>query len=374
MGESKNIPIKNLFYMLCYAWDILEIKDDIRGGCDNCTNVYDLLARIFTYGIGKLIKGGFNRSYIERIDELSTLRGKIDIPHSILSISSNRHAMFCSYDEYSEDNLFNGILKYTLEFFIINTAISQETKNLIREQLGFFINIKSIAPKKYERKRIRFNQNNKIYVLLINIAVLIYDEMLATEEDGENTFKDFLREKQMHRVFEVFILNFYKKHLDSNYYDVSAPHIEWPLDLDVKVKELWCDFDVQDKLTARRTDVSINTRRDSKLNWQCIIDAKYYQSTFVGGYMNDYDERVRTAHINQIRGYLLDSKFEGFKLGALIYPLVARDLGRGYLYPLKDAPVIVKTINLNRDWGDIEKDLLSFIKKIGDSVRRMPKI
>lgn len=161
MGESKNIPIKNLFYMLCYAWDILEIKDDIRGGCDNCTNVYDLLARIFTYGIGKLIKGGFNRSYIERIDELSTLRGKIDIPHSILSISSNRHAMLCSYDEYSEDNLFNGILKYTLEFFIINTAISQETKNLIREQLGFFINIKSIAPKKYERKRIRFNQNNK---------------------------------------------------------------------------------------------------------------------------------------------------------------------------------------------------------------------
>ena len=90
--------------------------------------------------------------------------------------------------------------------------------------------------------------------------------------------------------------------------------------------------------------------------------------------MNDYDERVRTAHINQIRGYLLDSKFEGFKVGALIYPLVARDLGRGYLYPLKDAPVIVKTINLNRDWGDIEKDLLSFIKKIGDSVRRMPKI
>ena len=85
--------------------------------------------------------------------------------------------------------------------------------------------------------------------------------MLATEEDGENTFKDFLREKQMHRVFELFILNFYKKHLDSNYYDVSAPHIEWPLDLDVKVKELWCDFDVQDKLTARRTDVSINTRK-----------------------------------------------------------------------------------------------------------------
>lgn len=373
MGKAKNIPIKNLFYMLCYAWDILDIKDDIRGCCDNCTNVYDLLARIFTYGIGKLIKGGFNRSYIERIDELSTLRGKIDIPHSILSVSSNKHAMFCSYDEYSEDNLFNGILKYTLEFLIIKTAISQETKNLIRKQLGYFTNIKSIAPKKYERKRIRFNQNNKIYVLLINIAVLIYDEMLATEEDGENTFRDFLREKQMHRVFELFILNFYKKNLDSNYYDVSAPHIEWPLDFDEKVKEIWSGFNVQEKLTDRRTDISVKTKRDSKLNWQCIIDAKYYQSIFVGGYMNDYDERVRTAHINQIRGYLLDSKYEGFKVGALIYPLVTSDLARGCLFPLRDAPVIVKTINLNRDWIDIEKDLLDFIEKIDDSARRMAK-
>ena len=50
-------------------------------------------------------------------------------------------------------------------------------------------------------------------------------------------------------------------------------------------------------------------------------------------------------------------------MGSLIYPLVSRDLGRGHLYPLKDAPVIVKTINLNCDWGDIEKDLLNFKKR-----------
>ena len=31
MSEQKNpIPIKNLFYMLCYAWDVLAIKDDIN--------------------------------------------------------------------------------------------------------------------------------------------------------------------------------------------------------------------------------------------------------------------------------------------------------------------------------------------------------
>ena len=28
--QNKPIPIKNLFYMLCYAWDVLAIKDEVK--------------------------------------------------------------------------------------------------------------------------------------------------------------------------------------------------------------------------------------------------------------------------------------------------------------------------------------------------------
>ena len=42
MSEYKNpIPIKNLFYMLCYAWDVLAIKDDISVGSDEYSDAYD---------------------------------------------------------------------------------------------------------------------------------------------------------------------------------------------------------------------------------------------------------------------------------------------------------------------------------------------
>ena len=53
MSEQKNpIPIKNLFYMLCYAWDVLAIKDDMTVGSDEYTDAYDLLARVFSFGLG----------------------------------------------------------------------------------------------------------------------------------------------------------------------------------------------------------------------------------------------------------------------------------------------------------------------------------
>jgi hypothetical protein len=79
------------------------------------------------------------------------------------------------------------------------------------------------------------------------------------------------------------------------------------------------------------------------------MDAKYYKNTFVEGYMSSDESRIRTGHLNQVRGYVLDSKFKGEKFGALIYPYVSDDLSKGVLFPIKDSKIIVKTIDLNDD-------------------------
>ena len=101
--------------MLCYAWNILAIKDDIKLGDDDFDDAYNLLGRIFSYGLGKLIRSGFHRSYIEQTDELSTVRGKINIQETINASSLQRKKLVCSYDEYSKDDVFNRILKYNYE-------------------------------------------------------------------------------------------------------------------------------------------------------------------------------------------------------------------------------------------------------------------
>jgi len=59
------IPIQNLFYILCYAWNVLSIRDP-----------YNLLGHMFSFAVGKLIKQGFYRCYRTTEEELSVLKVK----------------------------------------------------------------------------------------------------------------------------------------------------------------------------------------------------------------------------------------------------------------------------------------------------------
>lgn len=44
-----NIPIKNIYYMLCYAWNIIDEINDIEFGDEKFENIYNLMAKILDY-------------------------------------------------------------------------------------------------------------------------------------------------------------------------------------------------------------------------------------------------------------------------------------------------------------------------------------
>lgn len=362
MIENKNpIPIKNLFYMLCYAWNVLSIKDDILVGTDNYNDAYNLLARVFSYGIGKLIRSGFHRSYIQKEEDLSTLKGKINIQESINRLSIKNNSLVCNYDEYSTNDIFNQILNYTITNLLKNPDVDKSIKSDLKKQKVFFVGIDEIAPTKSNRKKLVFNRNNVTYKLLISIAIMLYDNTTINEEDGKQTFKDFFREEHMHRVFELFILNFYTMHLPKKEYKVHAPKINWHID--EEMNEWDTLFDVDNSIGDRRTDIVVENKIK---NVQFIIDAKYYKEMLVKSYKNEDVLTYRTNHLNQVRGYIIDSDFSGKKVGSLIYPSIKPDSAfeKGKIVKIMGSPIIFKTINLNTEWKNIEQDLLSFVHKV----------
>ncbi len=366
-SQNSPIPIKNIFYMLCYAWNVLAVADgEMKVSGDDYDDAYNLLARVFSHGISRLIRSGFHRAYVERNEELPAVRGKILLQDTVNAISIQRTRLVCEYDEYSLDNSFNQILRYTIDTLLRNQNIDAETKKTLRKQSAFFYDVKGQAPTKENRQRIIFNQSNASYRLLINIATMLYDNTAVNEENGEITFKDFFRQKQMQKVFELFILNFYALHLSKENYRVHAPKINWHIA--ENAAEVWGGlFDIADTTGDRRTDIVIENRL---LGVQMIFDAKYYQQTFVDAYRNSGDKRIRVGHLNQLRGYLIDSEFDGKKIGALLYPMVNDDLGRGVVHAIEGTPIIVKTINLNNNWTDIEADLLDFIRRVENVVQK----
>lgn len=367
MSKYKSpIPIKNIFYMLCYAWDILAIKDDIKVGKDDFDDAYNLLGRIFAYGIGKLIRSGFHRSYVGQEEELSTIRGKINVQESVNKFSLLRKKLYCNYDEYSTDDIFNQILKYTIVKLIKNPQINDKIKGDLKKQQVYFANIREAAPTKANRSKLVFNRNNVTYKMLIQVAIMLYDNTIVNDEDGNVSFKDFFRDGQMEKVYEKFILNFYIINLDKKVYRVHAPKINWNMELDAQ--DRFGDLvDIIDNPSDRRTDIVVENKVCQK---QLIIDAKYYQETLVQGYRDSTIERFRRTHIDQVRGYVLDSNFQGKKLGALIYPTVKHYFKRPKMAPIVGSLIFFKTLNLNDGWKAIEEDLLSFIQTLEKALDR----
>lgn len=354
------IPIKNLFYLLCYAWDVLSIRDTIKVSESDFTDAYNLLARVFSFGLGKLIKTGFHRSYVERVDELSCIKGKVLISENIENFLTKKPQLQCSFDDYSINNDFNGILIYTINSLVHSANVETSIKQDLRKKSRFFNTVEEVIPSKSVRRCIVLNKNNVIYKLLLNISFMLYDNTSIDEESGNSVFKDFFRDEQMSRVFEKFILNFYAHALPREKYKVHAPKIDWHMS--EQAVDEWGDlFEIDTNPGERRTDIVIENKEK---NTQLIIDAKYYSKTFVKAYQDPNEERVRTSHLNQVRGYVLDSDYSGRKIGALVYPMTNNDLKKGKVIPIQDSNIILKTINLASDWREIESDLLTFVNKI----------
>jgi 5-methylcytosine-specific restriction enzyme subunit McrC len=361
MANKKSpIAIENLYYILSYAWNILPTLKDITVSKEFINNGFDLLGRIFALVLGKQIKQGFHRSYISREEELSNLRGKIDIQTTIKRLTFFKKKLNSLYDEFSENDPFNQIIRYTIQSLLKNSKIHKSIKSDLKKIDPFFSQIDLLEPSKTVRKKLTFNKYNSSYKLLISICILLYDNSLISEKTGEFYFKDFYRDEQMSLVFQTFIFNFYSKNLYSDIYKIHSPKIFWNMDKLNNVS-LFDIFDVDNNPGDRRTDIVIENKIT---NLQIIIDAKYYRETFVNAFMNSEEKRIRTSHLNQIRGYLLDSNYLGDKIGLLLYPMTESNVNKGKLFPIKPHKIIIKTIDFNLDWRIIESDLISFIKKI----------
>ena len=99
-----------------------------------------------------------------------------------------------------------------------------------------------------------------------------------------------------------------------------------------------------------------------------IVDAKFYRKALVQG---RYGERVRSQHLYQLVTYLQNERMRQADKnlsGMLIYPDVGRSLR--LRYRLLGLPVLVATVDLGRDWPDIEVELHALLDDCAGAASR----
>ena len=113
MINDKGILIKNIYYMLTYAFQILKEKDIVQIESESFQDIQDLFAEIITKGMSVQLKQGLYKQYIAYDENLLKVRGKINIPATIKNQIQKRKLVHCEYDELSENNIYNQIIKTT---------------------------------------------------------------------------------------------------------------------------------------------------------------------------------------------------------------------------------------------------------------------
>ena len=159
--EEKTIFIKNVYYMLSYAFRVLKQTNYANVGKEEFKDAADLLAAILAKGVAQQIKQGLYREYMENHEALPVIRGKIDLSGTIRhSIRRNPKAA-CEFDELSEDNLLNRILKTTMKKLLRTEGVKEERKDALKKNLVFFDGVSELPSLRIQWNRIQYQRNNR---------------------------------------------------------------------------------------------------------------------------------------------------------------------------------------------------------------------
>ena len=333
------IPVQNIYYMLAYAFQVLNENGYKDIATEQFDNVGELCAAILAKGISVQLKRGLGKEYVSQTEPLSSLRGKIDIAESIKAQSMLRKQLVCTYDDFTVNSYMNRILKSTMEL-LIRSDISKVRKKDLRKLLVFFGDVDSIDV--YDINwRLQYNRNNQSYRMLISICYLVVKGLLQTNTAGITKLMDFLDEQRMCRLYEKFILEYYRR--EHPEVKASASQIPWQLD---------DDFGAM--LPVMQSDIML-----SKGSATLIIDAKYYGHTTQSQY------GVNTLHsgnLYQIFTYVKNKDAEygdqpHTVSGMLLYAQTDEVVQPNHVYHMSGNKITVRTLDLNLPFSDIAKQL-----------------
>lgn len=341
MIKDKGILIKNIYYMLSYAFTTLNQSNYEDVAKEEFENIHNLFAAILAKGIGQQLKQGLYREYLNQKEDMSVMRGKIDMPGTIKNKLARKQVLTCEYDELSENNLLNQILKTTVMFLLRHAKVDSERKSDLKKEMLFFSNVDTIEPSSIKWSSIRFQRNNQTYRMLISLCQLIMEGMLLTTEQGEYKMASFVDEQRMCRLYEKFILEYYSKTFSK--LTVKASQIPWAL-----------DDGIGTMLPVMQSDITLS--KDENV---LIIDAKYYARTT----QVQYDKHtLHSNNLYQIFTYVKNKDTEfGDKphtvSGMLLYAKTEEEIQPNNVYRMSGNQISVRTLDLNLPFKEITVQL-----------------
>lgn len=337
--------------MLSYAFQELRKNNynDIVNK-EDFENIMDLFAEILYRAISEQLKQGLYKEYVEKQEALSVLRGHLDISGTINNIIQCKKNLNCKYDELSVNNLYNSILKSTMQLLIFCFDVNNKRRKQLRSLLPYFVDIDEVDLRCIKWNAFRFQRNNRSYRVLMNICYFIVDGMLMTTETGDLHMPTF-SEEHLNKLFEKFVLNYYRRHYPN--LKANADYIKWNISNGEDSIGL-------ELLPSMKSDITLHAE-----NHTLVIDTKYYSKMTQVQYGQN---RLHSNNLYQIFAYVnnVDKEHRGNVSGMLLYAQTTEDVIPKFDAVIDSNRIMVRTLDLNKKFDIIRTQLDDIVADVLD--------
>lgn len=345
---TNTIPIRNLYYLYAYAWDQFHFIRRVETGEGEGPDASAFFAKILVQGCRQIFRRGVGREYESYEQELSQLRGRIDLIKTFRRDTLKRGRVWCRFDELTADALQNQLLKATLIRLLgrkqVSPRLAKDTRKCIRtlDALG----VKTIKPDRQAFRRVQLGRNNSFYAFLLHICALVHEGLFPEHEGTAGRFASLLDdETRMNRIFERFVRNFFRH--EQNEFAVRPERIPWD-----ESEESVVDSEL---LPSMYTDASLRSSRRT-----VIVETKYYSETLHTHYER---KTLRSGHLYQLFAYVRNLENRGEPdnraEGILLYPAVHDRVK--FETTIQGHRICAQTVDLSQPWDNVRTELLSVI-------------
>ena len=351
LPASGKIPIRNIWYMLLYAWNRAEWRRSFSAEIEAAPTLDALLARILAKLVEQRLRVGLGRSYVNERQQLRRLRGRVNFTESLKRLAFQKAQAFCEFQEFSTNAPKNQIVRSTLlrlvevgQFGIDAGAgpLRDTLRRLQRDLEG--VDLIELSPVLIQRQQL--GSNDADYALMLNICYLIITRYMPTERRGYEWVPAVDRDSLiLHDIYERFVASFYKTHL-GGWSVASQQPLTWPAAMPSQF------------LPQMRADIVLEHRRSGRV---VVLDTKFTASSLVGGQFGNVT--FDPAHLYQIYAYLRSqehrSQERAAASGILLYPTVSHALSE--TIEIQGHRITFQTIDLSMQWQSIHDQLLAIV-------------
>jgi 5-methylcytosine-specific restriction enzyme subunit McrC len=341
------IPIQNIYYLLCYAWDRLEARQLVDLGAVPGQRLDNLLGMALSACTARLIRQGLDRGYVVYEEDGRRLRGKLLVADTLTRMLLPQGRAACQTDELSHNVPHNQVLKAALRRLVASAELDTNLRGQLRGHLARFAEVSDLALDLDAFRRVQLHRNIARYGFAMHLCWLIARSFLPERATKTVRFHPFTAdEREMGHLFEAFVRNFLKREQDD--YQVSAPKVPWAAEAADAGDLAW--------LPQMRTDVTLTSS-----SRRIVVETKFYAKQF----QSHYDtKKVRSAHLYQLLTYLAQMRATGdtTPAGCLLYARAGTD--RRLRYRIDGHDITVASLDLNQPWRQIHKDLLELAAEV----------